>query len=113
MVRTFCASGNHEVVKCGVHGAVGILVALCATYNITAWCLRRDRHLQVNALVYTVAVAWELKQRGIPGLGRKRIESIANRFGTLYELQNATVEEVARVPGMNRALAEKVLNGRS
>jgi hypothetical protein len=62
MVRTFCASGNHEVVKCGVHGAVGILVALCATYNITAWCLRRDRHLQVNALVYTVAVAWELKQ---------------------------------------------------
>jgi hypothetical protein len=62
MVRSFCASGNHEVVKCGVHGAVGILVGLCAAYNITAWCFRRDRHLKLNAVLYTLAVAWELKQ---------------------------------------------------
>lgn len=62
MVRSFCVSGNHETVKCGVHGAVGILAALCAMYNITAWCFRRDRHLQVNAILYTLAVAWELKQ---------------------------------------------------
>jgi hypothetical protein len=62
MVRSFCASGKHEAVKCGVHGAVGILVGLCAAYNITAWCFRRDRHLQVNAVLYTLAVAWELKQ---------------------------------------------------
>jgi excinuclease UvrABC nuclease subunit len=31
----------------------------------------------------------------------------------MRELRNATVEELARVPGMNRALAEKVLNGHS
>jgi hypothetical protein len=54
-------------------------------------------------------VVWELKRRGVPGLGRKRLEAIANRFGTLNELNNASVEEMARVPGMNRALAEKVL----
>jgi excinuclease ABC subunit C len=56
---------------------------------------------------------WELKRRSVPGLGRKRLEAIANRFGTLHELQNASAEEIARVPGMNRALAEKVLNGHS
>lgn len=62
MVRAFCASGNHEQVKCGVHGAVGALVALCAAYNITACCFRRDRHLRFNAVIYTLAVAWEMKQ---------------------------------------------------
>lgn len=61
MVRTFCASGNHEPLKCGVHGAAGMLAAMCAAYNITAWYFRRDRHLRTNAIVYTLAVAWELK----------------------------------------------------
>jgi excinuclease UvrABC nuclease subunit len=41
------------------------------------------------------------------------LEAISNRFGTLAELENATVDDLARVPGMNRALAEKVLNGHS
>ena len=62
MVRAFCRTGSHENVKCGVHGAVGALVALCAAYNIAACCYRRDRHLRFNAVVYTLALAWELKQ---------------------------------------------------
>jgi hypothetical protein len=62
MVRAFCARGNHEGVKCAVHAAAGILVGVCAAYNITAWCFRRDRHLRVNAIIYTLAAAWELKQ---------------------------------------------------
>ena len=62
MVRAFCSSGNHEEVKCAVHAAAGLLVGVCAAYNITASCFRRDRHLRVNAFVYTLAVAWELKQ---------------------------------------------------
>jgi hypothetical protein len=62
MVRAFCASGNHESVKCGVHAAVGGLVALCAVYNIAALCFRRDRHLRFNAVIYTLAAAWEAKQ---------------------------------------------------
>ena len=62
MVRAFCASGNNEGVKCAVHAAAGLLVGACAAYNITASCFRRDRHLRVNALVYTLAVVWELKQ---------------------------------------------------
>ena len=62
MVRSFCASGNHEGVKCGVHAAAAFIVALCAVYNTTAWCYRRDRHLRFNAIFYTLAVAFELKQ---------------------------------------------------
>jgi hypothetical protein len=35
---------------------------MCAAYNITAWYFRRDRHLRVNAIVYSLLVAWEVKQ---------------------------------------------------
>ena len=62
MVRKFCTSGNHEVVKCAVHAAAGLLVGVCAAYNITASCFRRDRHLRLNAVIYTLAFAWEMKQ---------------------------------------------------
>jgi hypothetical protein len=62
MVRRFCTSGNHEVVKCAVHAAAGVLVGVCAAYNITASCFRRDRHLRINAIVYSLAVGWEFKQ---------------------------------------------------
>ena len=61
MVRALCTSGNHEPLKCGVHGAVGVLVAVCAAYNFTAWCFRRDPHLGVNAVIYALAFAWEFK----------------------------------------------------
>jgi len=62
MVRSFCASGNCEGVKCGVHAAAAFIVSLCAVYNTTAWFYRRDPHLRLNAIVYTLAVAFELKQ---------------------------------------------------
>jgi len=62
MVRAFCTSGNHEAVKCAVHATAGVLVGVCAVYNITASCFRRDRHLRINAFVYSLAVVWELKQ---------------------------------------------------
>jgi hypothetical protein len=67
----------------------------------------------IGAELEKTRVTWELKRRGIPGLGPKRLDAIATRFGTMRELRDATVEELARVPGMNRALAEKVLNGHS
>jgi hypothetical protein len=61
-VRSLCAIGNHEPIKCGVHGAAAMIAALCAAYNIAACLFRHERHLRVNAVVYTLAVAWELKQ---------------------------------------------------
>jgi hypothetical protein len=62
MVRTLCTSGNHEALKCGVHGASGVIAGMMAAYNIAACCFRRDRHLRVNAVVYTLLVGYELKQ---------------------------------------------------
>lgn len=62
MVQTFCKSGKNEAVKGAVHAAGGVLAAVMAAYNIAAWCYRRERHLGINAIVYTLAVAWEVKQ---------------------------------------------------
>ena len=62
MVKTFCTSGEREAVKGAVHALGGVLAATMAAYNIAAWCYRRERHLGVNAIVYTLAIMWELKQ---------------------------------------------------
>jgi hypothetical protein len=62
MVRALCTTGNHEALKSTVHGTAGAIAALMAAYNIAACCFRRDRHLRVNALIYTLLVAYELKQ---------------------------------------------------
>jgi len=62
MVRTLCTSGNHESLKCGVHAAGLTLAAVMAAYNIAACCYRRDRHLRLNAVLYTLLIAWEIKQ---------------------------------------------------
>jgi hypothetical protein len=62
MVQRLCTSGNHEPLKCSVHGAATVLAALMAAYNIAACGYRRDFHLRINAVIYTLAVAWEVKQ---------------------------------------------------
>lgn len=46
----------------------------------------------------------------VPGLGPRKVEAVADRFGRLYELRNASVDEIAGVPGVNRDLAEKISN---
>ena len=62
MVKTFCTSGESEVVKGAVHALGGVLAASMAAYNIAAWCYRRETHLGINAIVYTLAILWEVKQ---------------------------------------------------
>jgi len=62
MMQALCTSGRHEALKCGVHGAALAIAAVMAAYNIAASCVRPDRHLRINAVVYTLAVGWEVKQ---------------------------------------------------
>jgi hypothetical protein len=62
VVRTFCTRGENEAVKGAVHAAGGVLAAVMAAYNIAAWCYRRERHLGVNAIVYSLAIMWEIRQ---------------------------------------------------
>jgi excinuclease ABC subunit C len=45
---------------------------------------------------------------GIPGLGPKRRRQLLVHFGGLQDLARAGVEDIARVPGIHRTLAERV-----
>ena len=51
--------GNSEHLKTGVHASVLGLAAICGLYNAAAWLTRRQTHLAVNAVLYTVLAAWE------------------------------------------------------
>ena len=61
-VQRFCRSGEQEEIKGAVHAAACAIAIAMAGYNIAAWHFRRQRHLGVNAVVYSLAVAWEVKQ---------------------------------------------------
>lgn len=54
-------------------------------------------------------LAWELRRKALPGLGPKRIDAVVDRFGTLWSLQNADVEELASIKTIPSSLAEKVV----
>ena len=52
-------TGRCEPLKAAVHGVLLATMGLCAAYNTAAWLRRRERHLAVNAVLYTAAVCWE------------------------------------------------------
>jgi hypothetical protein len=52
-------SGRCEPLKAAVHGILLTTAAVCAAYNTAAWLRRRQRHLAINAVLYTVTVLWE------------------------------------------------------
>jgi hypothetical protein len=62
MVQQFCRSGEREGVKGSVHAAACVIATAMATYNAVAWCFRHETHLAANAIVYLLAVVWEVKQ---------------------------------------------------
>ena len=43
---------------------------------------------------------------GIPGIGEARRRALLERYGGLRALREAPLEELARLPGMNRKAAE-------
>ena len=45
----------------------------------------------------------------IPGIGPRRRKALLERFGSLEAIRQATVEELAAVPGMNRHTAESLM----
>ncbi|CAK8738156.1 UvrABC system protein C [Sodalis praecaptivus] len=46
----------------------------------------------------------------IEGVGPRRRQSLLKYMGGLQPLRNASVEEIAQVPGISGALAEKIFN---
>ena len=63
--------GTCERLKAGTHTVALVTAAVCAAYNLSAWLVRRQRHLAVNAIVYGAAVVWELEHV------RHHLESVA------------------------------------
>lgn len=64
-LRRFCAVGECEDVKGGVHAVLGVLAVGCAAYNATAAIMRGgDRRLLANAVVYAALAALEGYQVG-------------------------------------------------
>ncbi len=52
-------SGRCEPLKAAVHGVLLATMGVCAAYNAAAWLRRRQRHLAINAVIYSAAVWWE------------------------------------------------------
>ena len=44
----------------------------------------------------------------IPGIGAKRRRELLRQFGGLQELKRSSVEELAKIPGISKALAERI-----
>ncbi|WP_421621336.1 excinuclease ABC subunit UvrC [Alkalilimnicola ehrlichii] len=73
---------------------------------------------QVRDEAHRFAIAGHRQQRGkartrsaledIPGLGPKRRQALLRHFGGLKAVARAGVEDLARTPGISRALAQKV-----
>jgi len=44
----------------------------------------------------------------IPGIGPRRRRELLRRFGSVEGIRRASVDEIAAVPGISRALAERI-----
>ncbi len=51
-----------------------------------------------------------LEATPVKGLGPKRRVALADRFGTLWSLKQASVDDVAALPSFHRAFAEALLD---
>ncbi len=75
---------------------------------------------QIRDEAHRFAIAYHRKKRkkkfyqsvldDIPGIGRKRKIMLLNRFGSIQEIQNASMDELIRIPGINRRIAQSIHN---
>lgn len=84
---------------------------------------RRDRALQLLQRVrneaHRFAIRYNRKLRGrrtirsaigdVPGIGPNRQQALLARFGSLKGIREASEDEIARVPGLSRVLARRVV----
>ena len=49
---------------------------------------------------------------GIPGIGKKRRLMLLKEFGSIENIKNATLEDLQKLPGITKPIAEKISQGR-
>lgn len=69
------------------------------------------------------AITFQRKRRGkamlhselddLPGIGQSRRQALLKYFRSLKNLRNASVEEIARVPGISQIMATRIKEGLS
>jgi excinuclease ABC subunit C len=74
--------------------------------------------MRIRDEAHRFAITYHKKLRGkralrsgldeVPGIGVKRKKELIKRFGSVSKIREATVEEIASIPGLNRRLAESV-----
>lgn len=61
---------------------------------------------EIGTMLENERLATVLEQ--VPGVGPRRVEALVGCFGTLWNLRQASVDDVAAVPSVPRALAERI-----
>ncbi|WP_276632704.1 helix-hairpin-helix domain-containing protein, partial [Terrisporobacter hibernicus] len=47
----------------------------------------------------------------IPGVGEKRKKALLSHFKSIEDIKNASVEELSKVEGLNKSVAENIYKG--
>lgn len=68
--------------------------------------LDRDGPEAIGAALEHERVLLVLERAAVKGLGPKRREAVAGHFGRLWDLRNASVDQIAQLPSFHRGLAE-------
>lgn len=98
--ETLFLSGRHEpLILAGDSPALHLIQQIdgeAHRFAITGHRQRRDKSRTRSSL------------EGIEGLGPKRRQQLLRHFGGLQAVQRAGVEDIARVPGINKRLAQRI-----
>jgi NAD-dependent DNA ligase len=77
-------------------------------YHLTQNGISTENEAAIGMALERERLSHTLGNMDIKGLGPKRREALADRFGTLWNLLEASPEEIARVPGVPRSLADQI-----
>ena len=65
---------------------------------------------QIGARLEAERLRRVLLTSGVDGLGRRRVDAIVEKFGSVWNLRQADPEQVASIPTIPRRIAEETLS---
>ena len=77
-------------------------------YHLSQKGIDTDDEKGIGLVLERERLTHTLGNLSIKGLGPKRREALADRFGSLWNLMEASPEEIAQVPGVPRSLADQI-----